>query len=219
EQGSLSEIVHCHGAAVLTERVAPMQLDIRQLCAQMQVENPDPEAPHLSRYKGSGQQLLRIRLPEAKEGTQEDLVLHPILMESALRAAIDLLQDSSPRLAHSLSPVALGSLKVLSPCASGMYVWARYARGSKASDDMVRIDLTLIDEENNVCVVMKALAFDNCSSVTDAETQRIDFERMLNLCSHAAASASREHRAENQAHALEQMLEDLIKVEQDVDCN
>src|SRR6266508_1765833 len=175
-QGADQEIVHCQGRAVLSRQAAPARLDIERLKGQMGRGKLEPSSVYAACarmglvygpafqgitaiHQGSGQVLARLRLPRVVEDTSGDYILHPSLMDGALQACVVLIGDSSERSNQPRLPFALESLRIASPCAPEMVVWARYAPGSQAGDDVVKLDIDLCDERGNVYVEMRGLSF------------------------------------------------------------
>src|SRR5262249_44003140 len=135
------EIVHCQGQAVLSLQGAPVRLDLDQLKGRM----------------GQGQLLARLRLPRAVEDTLGDYWLHPSLMGGAMQACVGLIDGSSESSKQPRLPVALESLRVVSPCSREMVAWARYSPGSQAWDASVKLDLDLCDEQGNIAAQMRGV--------------------------------------------------------------
>ncbi|WP_412679436.1 amino acid adenylation domain-containing protein [Brevibacillus fortis] len=113
-------------------------------------------------HKGFEQVLAKLSLPFAVLGTEEQFVLHPSMMDSALQAAIGLFMGADDKsLAHNLDllkpilPFALDELEIFSPCVPQMWAYIRYSDGSSASDHVQKLDIDLCDEAGNVCVRMK----------------------------------------------------------------
>lgn len=118
------EIVHCQGSAVLSREGPPARVEIERLEAQ-------------------GQRLVRLRA-----GPVVDYVLHPTLMDSALKAAVGSIDGW---------PSALVLLRIVSPCTPEMVAWVRQSPGSQAADDALMFDIDLCDERGNVAVQMRGL--------------------------------------------------------------
>jgi len=127
-----AEIVHCHGRAVMMREPAPAALDLDQLAR-------------------SGQSLAQLRLPKDLEETAGDYVLHPSLMDSALRAAVGLI-GGGPRL-----PSTIESLRSLSPCSREMVAWVRYSPGSRRGEPLAGLDVDLCDERGNVSAQLRGV--------------------------------------------------------------
>jgi acyl transferase domain-containing protein/enoyl-CoA hydratase/carnithine racemase/NAD(P)-dependent dehydrogenase (short-subunit alcohol dehydrogenase family)/acyl carrier protein len=111
--GTDEEIIHCQGRAAIVRDAA----EIRTL---------------------GGELLRRVRLPESAP----DYVLHPAVLDDALRAAGD-----------GRAPAAVDSLCIMSPCTADMTVWVRRSAGD-------RLELDLCDERGNVCVQVRGVVFD-----------------------------------------------------------
>src|SRR5882672_6305741 len=169
-QDADQEIVHCQGRAVFCREPAPARLDIEQLKGQMGQGKLEPDGVYTTFarmglvygpsfqgitaiHRGGGQLLAQLRLPKTVADNLGDYVLHPSLMDSALQAAIGLIEggpeSNQPRL-----PFALETLRIVSPCTPEMITWVRYAPGSQAADNVVKLDIDLCDPSGNVCVQM-----------------------------------------------------------------
>jgi polyketide synthase PksL len=166
------ELVHCQGRALFSGQPSPAKLDLGQLAQQMTRGNMEPAAVYAlcagmglsygpafqgitAIQRGSGEVLAHLRLPAAVADANSagDYVLHPSLMDSALQAAVGLMEDGAGSSQPPL-PFALESLRMLAPCSREMVAWVRYAPGSAAADHVVKLDLDLCDEQGNVCVQM-----------------------------------------------------------------
>jgi len=104
-------------------------------------------------YIGPDRVLAKLSLPASVSSTQNQFVLHPSLLDSALQASISLLMDSGEL--KLCLPFALQELEVFSKCTSVMWALIRYSKGSKAGDKVQKLDIDLCDDIGNVCVRMK----------------------------------------------------------------
>ena len=91
------------------------------------------------------------------EDTAGDYVLHPSLMEGALRAAVGLIEAGS-EFSLARFPFALDLLRILSRCTPEMAVWVRYSPDHRTGNDAAKLDVDLCDERGNVCIQMRGLA-------------------------------------------------------------
>src|SRR6266850_2019094 len=170
-QDADQEIVHCQGRVVLSREPAPVRLDIEQLKGQMGQGQLEPSSLYAAFarmgliygpsfqgittiHRGSNQVLAELRLPKTVEDTPGDYVLHPSLMDSALQAAVGLIDGLSELSNEPRLPFALESLRIVSVCTPEMVAWVRYSPGSQAADKVVKLDIDLCDERGNVCVQM-----------------------------------------------------------------
>ena len=173
-QDAEEEIVHCQGRAVWSSQPVPASLDLEQLerqmgntlepsdlyaaCARMGlVYGPSFQGITAIR-RGAGQVLARLRLPESAESTSAEYFLHPSLMDSALQAAVGLIDDLSELPREPRLPFALETLRILAPCPPAMAAWVRYSPGCQSTDPVIKLDLDLCDERGNVCVQMHGFA-------------------------------------------------------------
>jgi polyketide synthase PksL len=166
------ESVHCHGLAIVQRAGEARRIDVAQLESELNGEVVEPAAVYAalarmglqygpafrgieSIVRGNGQLFARVRVPMNVESA--GYVLHPVIVDSALQAAIALtdLADagSEPRV-----PFALESARIVAPCAAAMTAWVRFAGGSSANDAVVKIDADLCDEDGNVCVELRGLS-------------------------------------------------------------
>ena len=109
-------------------------------------------------YGNSEQVLAKLSLPASILDTENQFVLHPSLMDSALQAPIALMQaafdadstaDQKPVL-----PFALEVLEILGSCTRKMWAFVRKNGGGMVQ----KFDIDLCDETGKVCVRMKGLS-------------------------------------------------------------
>src|SRR5947209_7577876 len=149
-------MVHCQGRAVWSKGAAPVRLDVEQLQRQAGEEKQ--------------QALARLRLGEGEEGGGwSEYVLHPSLLGSALQACAGLVEDTSGGSIQAGLPLALDSLRIISSCSREMLAWVRYAAGSGAGAESVKLDVDLCDERGNVCVQMRGVSWQRVS-LSESET-------------------------------------------------
>jgi acyl transferase domain-containing protein len=210
-QDSEQEIVHCQGRAVWSREPAPAALDLELLKGQMERGQLEPSSVYAlcartgliygpsfqginAIHLGNGQALAQLRLPSVVANTSGDYVLHPSLMDGALQAAVGLI-DGASESGQLRLPFALDSLRIISPCATDMIAWARYAPGSQAADAVVKLDIDLCDERGNVCAQMCGLssrALSKAISTTAAESQAIGSLLAVPVWQTSGASVSAE---------------------------
>ncbi|MCP4287947.1 MAG: SDR family NAD(P)-dependent oxidoreductase, partial [Gammaproteobacteria bacterium] len=124
-------------------------------------------------YVGADQVLAKLSLPASVADTQDQFVLHPSLMDSALQASIALMMDSAN--SRPLLPFALQELEIYGACTPIMWVLLRYSDGSKAGDRVQKVDIDVCDESGAICVRMKGFS----SRVLEGETGSISFPAPL----------------------------------------
>ncbi|TCS93647.1 SDR family NAD(P)-dependent oxidoreductase [Hazenella coriacea] len=119
-------------------------------------------------YVGQRQVLARLSMPSSVSHTQDQYVLHPSMMDSALQASIGLrLSSEDPTwMEHEpMLPFALQDMEIFGEVPSSMWVYIRYSEESKAEDPVQKLDLDLCDEQGKVCVRIKGFS----SRVLDRE--------------------------------------------------
>ncbi|HEX6160254.1 MAG TPA: SDR family NAD(P)-dependent oxidoreductase, partial [Thermoanaerobaculia bacterium] len=169
------ETVHCTGRALLSSNAAPEKLDLDLLAREMTRGAVEPQSVYAACdrmglfygpsfraianvQRGSHQVLAQLRLPKVAEEKAAEYVLHPSLLDSALQAAVGLAGDLSELSSKPRLPFALDTLRVVAPCSAEMYAWIRYASGSSATDNVVKLNIDLCDAGGNVCVQMRGMA-------------------------------------------------------------
>ncbi|MBN4053213.1 SDR family NAD(P)-dependent oxidoreductase, partial [bacterium AH-315-L15] len=173
-------VVHSQGSAVLSSASEVSTLDLPALqaqCSQSSLSStqcyeaframgidygPGHQGIEMV-YVGPGQVLAKLSLPTSVSDTQDQFVLHPSLMDSALQASVGLvsgdsmLSDIKAPLKPSL-PFALQELEILGSCPSRMWALIRYSEGSAAGDKVQKLDIDLCDETGIICVRMKGFS-------------------------------------------------------------
>jgi polyketide synthase PksN len=173
EKNDAEPVIHSQGIAVLGSSSEIRGLNISDLQAQCSYDSLSSSQCYESYsqmgidysfeqqgiekvYVGSDQVLAKLYLPSAILDTQDQFVLHPSLMDSALQASIGLMMGSD-NLKMSV-PFALQELDIFSKLTSGMWALIRYSNGSEAGDKVQKLTIDLCDETGNVCVQMKGLS-------------------------------------------------------------
>lgn len=187
-QTAAGEIVHCQGRALLAREPTPATVEIERVKSHMRLGRVDPAAQYAifaelgvhygpsarcmrALYKGEGQLLAELRLPDAwvtSATRTEELILHPAMMDGALQAASTLILTANP---PSL-PVALESLRVIGACSREMFVWVRRCADAGPAPTHVQLDVDLCDRLGNVCVQMRGLTYEQQASF--ATTQLVE---------------------------------------------
>ncbi|RYZ81766.1 MAG: hypothetical protein EOO68_35405, partial [Moraxellaceae bacterium] len=170
EQTSYSDedVIHCQGHAVLSRLPAPPGLDVKSIRAQMvraqmiedgagniKVDTTDTLISDL--YLGNQQLLAELKLSsldanDVNQGNNtSSYILHPQLMDSALRLSRTLAGEQNVTLA------SLESMRVIFACKSQMLVWVR--NSLTASTAGLTVDIDLCDLDGNICVQMRGLHY------------------------------------------------------------
>ncbi|UII31930.1 SDR family NAD(P)-dependent oxidoreductase [Fulvivirga ulvae] len=165
------EVVHCQAQAMATRQPSPAALNLAQLGGQMNSAQVTAQSLYTAFnsmglaygasyqaintiYKGSGQLLAHLNLPEAVEQNREQYILHPSMAEGALQAGIALLTDIQQPLARPLLPDSMDSISLLSSCTEEMYAWVRHS-----NDSQNKVDIDLCDAQGKVCVQMRGVSY------------------------------------------------------------
>ncbi|SPF42370.1 Polyketide synthase PksN (fragment) [Candidatus Desulfosporosinus infrequens] len=107
-------------------------------------------------FLGEDQVLAKLVLPSSVSGTDEEFVLHPSMMDSALQASIGLMISSGEH--RPVLPFALQGLEVYGRCTSEMWAHIRHSKESKFADRIQKLDIDLCDETGKICVRMKGFS-------------------------------------------------------------
>lgn len=189
------ETVHCLGQAVFINQQPVARLDIGHLIRQTGQKRSDTNDLYklLNRmgfnygptfqclqavYKGNGVLLAELSLPSALDNVQNEFVLHPVIINSAVHASVGLIiRDNIPT--HPLFPIALESLKVYAACSEKMFAYIHYSAQVQLPEDKHRkLDIDLCDQDGNICVQMKGLSLQellfNFDNQTNAEMMPVE---------------------------------------------
>ncbi|MBC9915647.1 SDR family NAD(P)-dependent oxidoreductase [Chitinophaga varians] len=183
QQAEETETVHCQGQVVIRRQAAQATLDLRQLQTQMQGEQLLPHTIYnafskmgidygpahqgiITVHMGARQLLAHLQLP-ATAG-QQALLLHPGMMDCALQACIGLMVDMNNLPSRPLLPFVLESVKIMAPCTSEMFVWARYAQDMPPGAKIVKVDIDLCDAKGNICVQLHGFSSRYLEDKSDA---------------------------------------------------
>jgi polyketide synthase PksN len=107
-------------------------------------------------YVGSDQILAKLSLPSSVSNTEDQFILHPSMMDSALQASMGLMMGADN--IKSALPFALQELEILGKCTSKMWALIRYSDGSHAGDKVQKLNINLCDETGKICVQLKGLS-------------------------------------------------------------
>ena len=179
-------IVHSQGIATLTASNKCLPLDLTNLQTTINQLYLSPERFY-NAYKtmgihyGSGHQsleavyvgknlvLAKLSLPSSVLETQDQYILHPSLIDSALHASIGLFSKSRTDtissaysrqpLAFPSLPLALQELHITGKCAASMWALIRFSKDSKLEDSAVAFEIDLFDEKGAILVRMRALSY------------------------------------------------------------
>lgn len=177
--GQPRRAVQCRGAAAFVRRSQPVPIDLDRLRAQMrhgeldQVSLPEHGVSPAIRSirRGERQLLVQLKLPESLLDSESDYVLHPVILDGALRAAA--------ALAGTAQLSRLELLTVLSSSSREMHAWVRYTRGSRPGDSSPKLDVDLIDPQGNIAIRLKALTFASVQTAQTAAPGSDEFVQLL----------------------------------------
>ncbi|WP_459213172.1 polyketide synthase [Aquimarina rhabdastrellae] len=170
------EIIHFQGQATFSNSIPQVKTNISELREQMTLDTLNRSLVYdvfskmglqygpahqgiVEIYKGDRQVLADIIIPDVIEIEQNDYILHPSIMDSALQASIGLFDDLSKVSSQPFLPFALGSLRIKSACTKTMVAWVRYAANTDQDSRITKLDIDLFDEEGIVCVEIREFAF------------------------------------------------------------
>ena len=103
--------------------------------------------------------MAQLRVPGTVADPSAGYVLHPSVMDGALQAAVGLIDEGAVGASQPRVPFALDLVRIVSPCTAEMVAWVRYARGSQATDPVVKLDIDLCDAGGQVCVQMHGFSW------------------------------------------------------------
>src|SRR5690606_14291346 len=121
---------------------------------------------------GPGQALIQLALPDPVRDTEDGLVLHPGLLDAAVRACSDVFGGSGrERARDGGGPAVVRAIEevlVLDACTSSMWAWVRPGAQQEEHAGDPGFDLDLADEQGRVRVRIGGLSIDRAESDRDA---------------------------------------------------
>ncbi|WP_444944874.1 SDR family NAD(P)-dependent oxidoreductase [Microbulbifer sp. ZKSA006] len=118
--------------------------------------------------------LACLQIPSAVADSSEQFYLHPSLLDSALQSTVGMqyAEDRDPfSSSEILLPFALGSLSIYRSCPEKIWCWIRYSTNSHAEDAVKKFDISLCDEQGNVCVEFGEFSFRAMSEGSDLHSK------------------------------------------------
>ena len=112
-------------------------------------------------YVGKDQVLAKLSLPSSVLANQDQYVLNPGIMDSALQASAALLMESEQPTTCNLPlslPFALDVLDFTGKCAASMWAWIRFSDGSAVGNNIRKVDIELCDDRGNISVRLKGFS-------------------------------------------------------------
>ncbi|MDQ1829159.1 SDR family NAD(P)-dependent oxidoreductase [Massilia scottii] len=204
------EVLHCQGSYAMDDQGAVQPLDLQRLRAQMTGACVQAGALYpafagmgldygpafrgiVAVHQGDNELLVELRLPQAAR-RDENYILHPSMMDSALQGSITLIDTFLKASGKVALPFALESLRIVSPCVETMVAWVRYSAGGQgASASLIKVDIDLCDPAGNICVQMRgfssrpmegAVSFDEAhyqSILADIVSNKISVDEAVEL--------------------------------------
>ena len=194
--GRSQGIVHSQGVAALSafderppadlscllETISQRQLSSKQCYTTLKRMGIDYGSGHQGlelAYVGNNQVLAKLSLPSSILESQNQFILHPSLLDSALQASIGLFLKSKMDFssAYSLQPTAfpslpfaLETLDIVGECTANMWGWIRYVSTSEHGDKIQKLDIELYNDQGIVCAQMKGFS----SRVLDTEVRPVE---------------------------------------------
>ncbi|MBO9699912.1 MAG: SDR family NAD(P)-dependent oxidoreductase [Sporocytophaga sp.] len=141
--------VHCQGQAVFIPKSMQQKLDVGQLKYQV--------------GQGVNQLLSEIKLPVNLENSNNEYVLHPSQMHTALQLAGGLIDGG-----QSAIPFSVEAISVVAACTKEMIAWVRYSKGNQAENAAAKLNIDLCDQQGNVCVLIHGISYQVETSNTKA---------------------------------------------------
>ncbi|MFJ4269252.1 SDR family NAD(P)-dependent oxidoreductase [Streptomyces coelicoflavus] len=106
--------------------------------------------------EGGRQVLAELRLPEAAEPLHGGL-MHPSILDGALQATMGLWLGDGGSAALAL-PFALDRAEAVAVTPATAYAWIRHRPGSGTDRASARLDVTVVDEQGQVCAELTGLS-------------------------------------------------------------
>nr|WP_322787899.1 SDR family NAD(P)-dependent oxidoreductase [Pelosinus propionicus] len=176
ELGGTAAIVHSQGRAVLSPVTEPPPLDLQALQRQcshgtissgqcydayrtMGIDYGPGHQGIKEIYVGEYQVLAKLSMPSYVRDIQEEFIMHPSIMDSALQASIGLIMSYGEiEPSKPIVPFALQEIEIFGKCTSAIWAHVRYSNGSKPDDKIQKLDIDICDELGGICVRLKGFS-------------------------------------------------------------
>lgn len=189
--------LYCRGAVSLSSAARPDRLNIEHMLSEYQPANNSADSYYAmyqemgicygpsfqclkAVYVGDTQVLAQLHLPESLSSTISEFALHPALFDAALHSAIALLMESGSYLdlKAPLVPFALNHVVIYKAFTGKMWASISYSEGFNANSalhkSVQKMDLTLADENGDICVVLQGLTVRQFTAPSNAVNRIID---------------------------------------------
>jgi len=161
--------VYCQGSAKFSNQPAPTRLDIETVKAQMSNRSSDRKKI-AAIYEGNGQLLVNFKQqPDASELT--DVLLDPSIIDNALFISQELLKRSATQ-KGALVPAAIDSMRIIFACTKSMFALIRHPATSRSTNESLKLDIDLCDEQGNICVQIRGISYLETSEVVEQKTAK-----------------------------------------------
>ncbi len=190
------ECVHAQGRARLEQQARPASIDLLEL--QSQIAQPLSVADCYRNFAEAGldygpchrgvvalnlqevagtdrKAFAQLKLPEKLQADKHSYYLHPTLMDSALQAAIALVEPEAKR--DAMLPFAIESVSSWAPLID--QCWVLVSSESVAASPVTKCDFTIIDTEGNICVQIKGFSSRALHSVSATVTTTDSHQRAI----------------------------------------
>ncbi|UJF34760.1 PfaD family polyunsaturated fatty acid/polyketide biosynthesis protein [Paenibacillus hexagrammi] len=178
DEANTEPIVHNQGTAILKPAAERITLDLKAIqseCSQSILTREQCYEVYQRKgieygighkgiekiFVGKGQVLAMLSLPTSLSHTEEQYVLHPSIMDSALQASIGLTLDQEEMgTKNSLKlslPFALQEVEIFGACTSAMWAFIRRSNSNSPEDRIQKLDVDICDDTGSVRVRIQAL--------------------------------------------------------------
>ncbi|MCO4850729.1 non-ribosomal peptide synthetase [Bacillus vallismortis] len=174
QEDGADPVIHSQGSAELLSAAETPVADLAEISHRCDKGNMSPDqfyeegrsrgmfhGPAFQGIKkldiGNREVLAQLKVPKIVSGMNEQFVLHPSIMDSALQTAtICIMQELTDQ--KLILPFALEELEVVKGCSSSMWAYARLSDSHHSGDIIQKADIDVIDESGDVCVRIKGFS-------------------------------------------------------------
>ena len=166
------ETIHCKGEINYAEKGENRTLEVEKLTENMRrgelntaeiyetytnlgLQYGDTHQVISKIYQGNNELIAKLELAKASKATQEKYTLHHGMLDGALQASLGLVDDLANISGSPMLPFALENIQVFASCTEEMFVWIRYAEGSKSGDNITKLDIDVCDADGIICAQLK----------------------------------------------------------------
>lgn len=158
---SESYVVHNRGIAEIHEYEKRDPLDLNYLQKRLNQNNTE------CMYTNGNETLIKLNVSSCLQKEQNQFILHPNILVSALQACMALGASNKSDIGASPQKLLkLEAVDILSVCHGQMWAWIRQSNDGAKDYVIPRLDIDLCDYQGHLCAQLKGLVLQNYEEIS-----------------------------------------------------